>query len=88
MRRVNVKDRFISATAVTSLTLIETAVLKMIMKTFVRDLYDEDVQQRVTEELTASDKSLKKVFVVAKTARKIKMKLKKMIDEKEKLRKL
>ena len=43
MKRVNAKDRLISAIAVTSLTLIKTAVLEMIMKTFVRDLYDEDV---------------------------------------------
>ena len=88
MKRVNARDRPISATAVTSLTLIETAVLEMIMKAFVRSLYDEDVQQRTTEGLAASDKSLRGVFAVAETARKTKMKLKKMIDEKEKLRKL
>ena len=44
MRKVNVKNRLILATAATSLTLIKIAVLKMIMKTFIRDLYDEDVQ--------------------------------------------
>ena len=89
MSRFNARDRP-SSTSVLAilLTLMKSAVLKMVMKAFVRDLIDEDIQLRATEDLATSDRSLRGVYALAETARKIKMKLKKMADEREKLREL
>lgn len=58
------------------------------MKTFVRDLQDKNIQLKIIEELITLNKSLKDVYVLVETIKKIKMKLKKMINERKKLRKL
>ncbi len=89
MGRVNARDRPSSTTGpATPLSLMEAAVLEMVMKAFVRGLYDEDVQLRATEGLATSGRSLKGVYSLAETVRKTKAELKKMSDEKERLREL
>ena len=89
MGRVNARDRPTSAAIdATPLTLMESAVLEMVMKAFVRGLHDEDIQLRATEGLATADKSLRGVYALAETARKTKLELKKMSEEKEKMKEL
>ena len=89
MNKINARDRLsLTVVKILFLILMKSAVLKMMIKVFVRELMNEDIQLRVIEDLITSNKLLRNVYFLAETARKIKIKLKKMIDEREKLRKL
>lgn len=69
MKRINVRDRLVLIIIIiTFFTFMKFTILKIIIKTFIRNLNDEDVQLKITEKLITLNKFLRKVYVLTKTA--------------------
>ncbi|MCJ1464755.1 hypothetical protein MMC07_003368 [Pseudocyphellaria aurata] len=80
MLRVGAKYRSTSGT----LSLLESATLDVIMKSFVRGLYDNEVRKETIRGLIVTGRSLRGLVSLAEDADRSKRELKKLLDEESK----
>ena len=84
MQRVGAKNRITE----TPLILFESTMLDTIMRAFLKDLPDNHVRHETTKKLIAVDKNLKDIYTLTEEARRIKHKLRQILNEKIKTKKL
>ena len=84
MQRVKSKNRFLTI----ALNIFESIMLNIIMRAFVKNIIDFDVKKKAIKNLIAIDRFLKVIYNLAKKARKIKLKIKKQMNEEFKIKKL
>jgi seryl-tRNA synthetase len=84
MLRVDAKDR----SAIEALSLLKSAILDVIMKTFVRELHDDDVRKKTIRELIAADRSLRRLCTMTENANRSKREFRKLMKKENKSRKL
>lgn len=77
MSRVGAKDR----PTVGSLSPLEAATLDIIMKSFVRGLYDNEVRRDTIRGLTIANRSLRELCALAENADRSKYELQKLMEE-------
>ena len=78
MQRVEIKDR----ASIITLILLESIMLNIILRVFIRDLFDSEIRKKTTRDMTSSDKSLKIIYQLIEKARRINLKIQKLFDEK------
>jgi phosphoenolpyruvate carboxylase len=86
MLRVKAKDRIIDTES--SLFLLESVTLNVVMKSFVRDLLNDDIQKQTIRELIIINRSLKELCNLAEDANRAKKKFHKLMKEKNKTKEL
>lgn len=79
MHRVGAKDRALSGA--TPITPLESAMLDIIMRAFLKGLSDPDVRREAIRGLAFIDKSLRGVYVLAEESRLIKLEVSKLVAE-------
>ena len=84
MFRVGVKDRK-SITAV--LTSLESAMLDIIFRAFIRGIIDEEVKYLVLKYMVFSDRFLLGIYIAAEEARRAKLEFQKFMEEERKFKK-
>ena len=84
MLRYGVKDRPLAG----SLSLLESAILDVIMKTFVRGLLDDEVRKETIRGLSAAGRSLRGLCSLAEDADRSKKEFQKLMEEENKSREL
>ena len=86
MLRVGARDRPAAGLAV--LSLLESATLDVIMKAFVKGLFDDEVRKDTIRGLTTTGRSLRGLCTLAEDADRAKKELHKLLDEEHKTREL
>ncbi len=64
MLRIKVKNRSSAET----LFLLKSAILDVIMKTFVRELLDDEIRKKIIKDLAMIERSLRKLCTMIKDA--------------------
>jgi hypothetical protein len=85
MLRVNVKDKIDTES---SLSLLEFVTLNVIMKSFVRDLLNDDIRKKTIRDLIMTDRFFKNLCNLTKNVDRVKKKFHKLMKEENKTREL
>jgi hypothetical protein len=84
MLRIDVKDRSSSE----ALSFLKSATLDVIMKTFVKELHDDEVRKETIRDLTSAERSLRELCTLTENADRSKKEFRKFMKEENKNRKL
>lgn len=66
MRRIDVKDRFTFIFSFTSFTLLKSAILDIILRSFIRGLNDSKIRKKVTREMAPLNRFLRNIYNLTK----------------------
>ena len=80
---MNVKNKFI-AMFVAAFSLLESTILDIILRSFIRDINDHEIRKKVTRNIIIINRSLRFVYNLIEKTRRINMKIQKLIEEKNK----
>ena len=84
MRRIGAKDRPASTPSSTPFTLLESAMLDTILRSFIRGLNDPEIRKEATRGMAPSDRSLRNIYNLAEEARRTNLEIQKLLDEEAK----
>ena len=86
MQRVEIKNR--SFSDIIFLTLLESVMLNIILRVFIKKMSDFVIQKETIRIMTSQNKSLRSVYNLAEKARRINLKIQKLFEQKMKIKKL
>ena len=75
MQRVEIKNRSTTSSIAISLTTLESAILNIILRVFIKDLIDYDIRKEATREMVSTNRSLSIIYNLAEEARRINVKI-------------
>jgi hypothetical protein len=83
MQRIDVKDRSSSISHVDEfiLSFFKSVMLDIILRAFIRELFDSEIRREVTREMISFDRSFKIIYQLIEKARRINIKIQKLYDE-------
>lgn len=79
MQRVGARDRPIAGS--TALTILESSMLDMILRAFIRGINDLEVRKETIRGMIAIDRSLKNIYQLAEEAKRTNLELQNLHDE-------
>ena len=81
MQRVGAKDRPAATPSTSTLTLLESAMLDTILRSFIRGLSDPETRKEATRGMASSERSLRSIYQLAEEARRTNIEVKKLFEE-------
>lgn len=84
LQRVGVRDRPAPSSTITSLSAVESIMLDMILRAFIRGLLDHNIRVEATRGMASQDRSLRSVYHIAEEARRINEEIQRLYDEESK----
>ena len=69
---------------VAAFSLLESTILDIILRSFIRDINDHEIRKKVTRNIIIINRSLRFVYNLIEKTRRINMKIQKLIEEKNK----
>jgi hypothetical protein len=84
MQRVDARDRFVQNLYAFEFILffLKSIMLNIILRTFVRELFESEIRREATREMISSDRSLKIIYQLIEKTRRINIEIQKLYDEK------
>ena len=83
IKDINVKNKFISISVI-AFSLLEFAMLDIILKFFIRNIDDHEIRKKVIKNIIIIDRFFRFVYNLAKEARRINVKIQKLAKKKNK----
>lgn len=80
MQRVGARDRPVSA-AIAGLTTLESSMLDIILRAFIRGLNDPELRKEATRGMASTSRSLRSIYSLAEEARRTNMEIQKLSSE-------
>ena len=84
MQRIDDKNRFFTIV----FNILKSIMFDIIMKTFIKNIIDSNVKKKTIKKLTTIDRFLKITYNFAKKIKRIKLEIKKQMNEKFKIKEL
>ncbi len=86
MQRVDVRDRFVSSSfthfSEFILFFLKSIMLNIILRTFIRELFEAEIRREAIRDMTSSNRFLKTIYQLAKKARRINIEIQKLYEKK------
>ena len=82
MQRIDIRNRSITISIVVdTLSLLESTMLNIILKAFIRDLSNQKIKKKIIKNMTATNKSLRFIYQLIEETRRINLKIQKLFDD-------
>ncbi len=83
MQKIDARDRFVQNSHVSEfiLSFLKLIMLNIILRTFIRELFELEIRREATREMISLNKSLKIIYQLIEKTRRINIEIQKLYDE-------
>ncbi len=84
MQRVDARNRSISSSShlfESILFFLKSTMLNIILRTFIRELFESEIRREATRDMISSDRSLRIIYQLIEKTRRINIEIQKLYDE-------
>jgi hypothetical protein len=83
MQRVDARDRSVQNSHASEFTLsfLESAMLNIILRAFIRELVDSEIRRKTTRNMISSDRFLKTIYQLVEKTRRINIEIQKLYEK-------
>ena len=81
MQRIDAKNKFVFAATII-LILLESVMLNIILRAFIKNLFDSKIRKKVIKNMISSNRSLRTIYQLIEKIRRINIEIKKLFDKK------